>query len=132
MVELLVVISIIGILMALVVGIAGSVQGGAAEAQAKAQMADLMSEIEKYNSDEGGYPAGWSAFGSWYDARYPNTIYTLTEGGPNNPVDPWGQPYVYQPQPNNPFIYFIGSYGPNTRDDGGEVDDITNLNGALQ
>ena len=131
LVELLVVIAIIGVLMALMVGISGAVVGGAEESEAKAQMADLMNEIEKYNSDEGGYPATWAEFGTWYDSRYAGTAYTITEGEPEAPIDPWGNNYEYRFDTNKPFVFFIGSRGPNGANDDGGLDDITNRNGAL-
>jgi len=132
LVELLVVMAIIGILMALVTGISRAVQRGATDAQAKAQIADLMNEIEKYKADEGSYPGNWNDFRNWYVDRYPGTAYTITEGTPSNPIDPWGQPYEYDFTTDTPFVYFIGSFGPNAQDDQGEADDITNRNGALQ
>jgi general secretion pathway protein G len=140
LVELLVVMAIIGILMGLVIGIAGAVQRGAAEAQAKAQIADLMNEIEKFKADIGSYPENWTEFGKWYEGddspefpgRYKDTAYTITEGTPSNPIDPWGKAYDYVYRSQTPFVYFIGSWGPNAQDDNGEIDDITNRNGALQ
>lgn len=153
LVELLVVMAIIGILMSLVIGIAGAVNRGAAESQAKAQIADLMNEIEKYKSDRGTYPSGasqqerWNNFRDWYLDRYPGTAYTITEGtlraGTNfQPLDPWGQEYRYEYNASTPFVYLIGSLGPDARfgnDDNpnnedhlGKGDDITNRNGALQ
>jgi general secretion pathway protein G len=129
LVELLAVVTIIGILMGIVVGIAGAVQGGAAEAKAKAEIADLMNELEKYNADKGGYPVDWSEFNTWYRDKYPNTAYTITEGSSSDPRDPWGARYDYERL--TPFAYRIGSFGPNGQNNNGEVDDITNLNGAL-
>ena len=135
LVELLVVVAVIAILMSLVLGVARSVQGGAEEAQAKAELADLMNEIEKYNADEGGYPGDWNDFRDWYLERYPGTAYTITAGtmesGTNfEPEDPWGQEYVYDLD-NPPYVYFIASFGPNTTDDDGGGDDITNRNGSV-
>jgi prepilin-type N-terminal cleavage/methylation domain-containing protein len=129
LVDLLAVMAVISILLAIVIGVAGAVQGGALEAKAKAEIADLMNELEKYNADEGEYPENWSDFDTWYRNRYPNTAYTLTEGSPSNPVDPWGRDYDYELR--TPFAYRIGSFGPNGQDNNGDVDDITNLNGAL-
>jgi general secretion pathway protein G len=132
LVEILVVVAIIGILMGLVTGISGAVQQGAAEAKAKAEIADLMNEIEKYKVDKGSYPDNWSDFGSWYtNEKYSGTAYTITEGEPDAPIDPWGSEYLYDFDSDRPFVYFIGSSGPNGTDDNGDVDDITNRNGAL-
>lgn len=131
LVELLVVMAIIGILMGLVIGISGAVQQGAAEAKAKAEIADLMNEIEKYKVEKGSYPDDWDEFANWYSQKYEGTAYTITEGGPDAPIDPWGREYRYDFDASRPFVYFIGSRGPNGRDDSGDEDDITNRNGAL-
>ncbi|MDV7402478.1 prepilin-type N-terminal cleavage/methylation domain-containing protein, partial [Arthrospira platensis SPKY1] len=56
LIELLVVIAIIVILMGLVVGIAGSSQRGAAEAKTKAQIGQIVLELEKFRGDMGRYP----------------------------------------------------------------------------
>ena len=132
LVEMLVVMAIIAILMSLVLGIFGAAGQGALESKAKAEIADLMNEIEKYNADEGSYPADWAAFNTWYTARYPGTAYTISDGDPSDPIDPWGSSYVYTYNSSVPFVYFIGSLGPNLTNDNGDVDDITNRNGALQ
>lgn len=154
LVELLVVMTIIGLLMGLVIGIAGAVNRGAAESQAKAQIADLMNEIEKFKSENGVYPDDWNDFGQWYDDKYQiveggetiDMAYTITEGTPSDPLDPWGQDYIYDfpyatDPAQSPFVYLIGSKGPDARwgsqDDPnnqtsfGLGDDITNRNGAL-
>ncbi|GEM_PF-381872 len=155
LVELLVVMAIIAILMGLVIGIAGAVQSGGAEAKAKAQIADLMLEVEKYQGDKGGYPPSRGvsgtptfseAFFTWYeDEKYVGTQFQTTEVAESSnqryPVDPWGNPYVYDWNSSNPLVYAIGSKGPDGRwgSDGdpndtssfGRGDDITNRNGAL-
>lgn len=141
LIELLVVMAIIAILMGLVIGVSGAVTRKAAEARARAEISDLMQEIEIYKSDKGSYPAGsdLSAFMQWYtNEKYVGTLYTLTElDGSKLPIDPWGNKYLYGYNPSNPFVYLIGSYGPDGKKGGngsstfGENDDITNRNGAL-
>ncbi len=138
LIELLVVMAIIAILMGIVIGIAGGVTSGAAEAKAKAQMADMMTELEKYRGDEGQFPADWNEFRDWYVEKYPDTAYTITEGSPQNPIDPWGAGYKYEYNAvTSPFVYLLGTKGPDGRDGSpptnqfGKGDDITNRNGAL-
>lgn len=135
LVELLVVMAIIAILMGIVLGIAGGVQSGAAEAKARAEIADLQLELEKYKEDKGVYPPeedtpegdnslGTTFFG-WYETRYPGTAYTTTEKLGNHPVDPWGRTYFYEYNPSvSPFVYLLGSRGQDGKE--GTADDITN------
>ena len=136
LIELLVVMAIIGILMGIILGVSGAIQRKAAEAKARAEIADLMNEIEIYKSEKGSYPADWAEFGTWYTGeKYVGTKYTLTEGTPSDPVDPWGVDYMYGEV--REFTYLIGSKGPDGRNGGngstvfGDGDDITNRNGEL-
>jgi len=127
LIELLVVMAIIGILMSVVMGISGAVTQGAAEGKARAELADLQMELEKYRDEKGGYPETLSDLITWYHERYPNTKYTLTDTRDETiPVDPWGRDYLYER--NSQFVYFIGSDGPK---DDLEEDNITNRNGRL-
>ncbi len=141
LIELLVVMAIIAILMGITIGVAGAVQRGAAEAKAKAQLQDLILELEKYNGDEGRYPANLSTLISWYeDTKYQGTTYNTTEvsgtGDSRKPLDPWGREIVYEHTPGA-MVFLIGSKGPdgipgNKNDPTfGRGDDITNRNGAL-
>jgi prepilin-type N-terminal cleavage/methylation domain-containing protein len=133
LIELLVVMAIIAILMGIViVGLVVYVE------QSQAQMADMMTELEKYRGDEGQFPADWNEFRDWYVEKYPDTAYTITEGSPQNPIDPWGAGYKYEYNAvTSPFVYLLGTKGPDGRDGSpptnqfGKGDDITNRNGAL-
>lgn len=159
LVELLVVMAIIAILISITLGVAGAVGSEGAETQAKGEIAHLQQEIELYRADRGALPpsrsvSGTSTLGAefyeWFEEKYgdgdgsfdpDDRIYdgttTGTSGGFLYPVDPWGQPYVYIVNANNPFIYFIGSKGPNRRFGTGESgsvfgdgDDITTRKGS--
>lgn len=117
LVEMLVVMAIIMVLMGLVIGIAGASQRKAAESKAKAEMAMLVQEFEKYRGDRGGYPGAFSDFFDWYDDRYAGIPYDLTDsqgtGNSRVPVDPWGNAYrILAP---NPLIRIIESRGPDGR-----------------
>jgi len=145
LIELLVVMAIIATLMGLVIGVSGAIQRKTAIARARAELADLMNEIEIYKSDNGSYPLNWDEFGSWYfTEKYSGTAYTTTDfssttdllsGNPFEPLDPWGGEIRYQK--NSEFLYLIGSKGPDTSNGGngsnsfGDGDDITNRNGSL-
>lgn len=133
LVELMVVMAIIATLMGLVIGVSGSVQRNAANAKARAEISDLMNELEIYKSDKGTYPNDWAQFGNWYtNEKYAGTEYTTTDGTATAPVDPWGERYMYEFNPStSEFVYLIGSFGPDNVNNNGDGDDITNRNGAL-
>jgi general secretion pathway protein G len=147
LIEILVVLAIIAILVSLVIGIAGGVQRGAAESKAKAEIASLMTELEKYKEDKGTYPSNLTTdFIPWYTNTYYNAIYNLTDfkssGSNKTPIDPWGKDYYYNfNASNNPNVYQIGSRGadgrlgsqpdPDSAANFGKGDDITNRNGSL-
>jgi prepilin-type N-terminal cleavage/methylation domain-containing protein len=166
LIELLVVMAIIAILMGLVVGVSGAVMRKSAVSRAWAEMSDLMNEIELYRADVGAYPSSYRSgdnhvagnrdimvlrkekdptnplkpgFRDWYEAKYPNTVFTTmaisSKNGHEYFVDPWGSPLIYKDVKE--FVYLIGSYGPNGSSgisgskQFGKGDDITNRNGAL-
>ena len=132
LIELLVVMAVIAVLMSLVIGLSGTANEAALLARAKTELAELILEIEDYKESEGEYPANWAAFNTWYTATYSGTAWTITDGDPSDPIDPWGNTYQYNEDAANDFLFLIGSLGPNGVSDSGEGDDITNRNGALQ
>jgi general secretion pathway protein G len=139
LIELLVVMAIIAILMAITLGIAGAVNRGAAESKARAQIADLTLEIEKYRADKGIFPTDLKVLVTWYeDEKYKGTKYLTTDlkgVKPNAvPVDPWGNDFFYKRI--NDFVFRLGSKGadgrlgnkdlPNNDSSFGKGDDISN------
>ncbi|MGA0334381.1 MAG: type II secretion system protein GspG [Kiritimatiellia bacterium] len=128
LVELLVVMAVIAILMGIVIGVSGSIQRKAAEAKARAEIADLMNELEVYKSDMGTYPSSLGDLVNWYQTEKYKVDFDLTDLNGTTPVDPWGNPYEYPASGVKEFTYFIGSKGP---DKNLAADDITNRNGAL-
>jgi general secretion pathway protein G len=112
LVEMLVVITIIGLIMALV---GPRVLGYLSESKVKAtkiQIESLSSALDLYYLDNGRYPSSSEGLpalvqrpanaGSW------NGPYLKTG---TVPTDPWGRPYVYR-SPGNHAPYEIASYGP--------------------
>ncbi|WFB34577.1 prepilin-type N-terminal cleavage/methylation domain-containing protein [Kiritimatiellota bacterium B12222] len=88
-------------------------------------------------------------FMDWYEEKYPDTRFDLFDLGTKTVdgvdieyfKDVWGKPIIYEYDPDeSPFVYLIGSTGPDggygkgyktKRTVFGEVDDLTNRNGAL-
>jgi general secretion pathway protein G len=124
LVEILLVVTIIGILAALVIP---KIAGKSDEARRKAAFSDVNGGIKTalgiYEVDTGRYPAslndltvqpadvkGWK--GPYLEAS-------------QIPVDPWGHPYVYvYPGRKNPSGYDLYSMGADGQD--GTADDIGN------
>lgn len=136
LVEILVVLAIIGILMTLVLGLFSVAGNKSTTTQARAEIAGLMNEFDLFFEENNRYPDDLNEFSSWYTSRHSGTVWAVTQDGDAaEPLDPWGEPYVYDQGPT-PFVYEIGSKGPDGQNgDGGgtfgEGDDITNRNGAL-
>lgn len=130
LVEILLVVTIIGILAALVIP---RITGRTEEARIKAATSDIHGGIKSalgmYEVDTGSYPKslqdliqqpgdvrGWK--GPYLDQQTP-------------PVDPWGHPYVYvYPGRHNPSGYDLYSTGPSGQDGG--PDNIGNWQAANQ
>jgi len=131
LIELLAVITIIGILAGLTLGAAGAVRRHGATSTAKAEVAALQAACDRYFADNSAYPIGTASpttvtapagatnlfcdlFGTNQYNRAPSTkryfepkpamVYTnLT---PNYFVDPWGYAYGYNSDGTNaPLIW---------------------------
>jgi prepilin-type N-terminal cleavage/methylation domain-containing protein len=131
LVELLAVITIIGILAGLTLGAAGAVRRHGASSTAKAEVAALQAACDRYYADYNLYPSNTSAAPSAvnptnYTAAgqalftnlfgrlaYTNTnviskcyfepkpAMVYTNGSPNYFIDPWGYPYGYNSDGTN-------------------------------
>ncbi len=112
LVEMLVVITIIGLIMALV---GPRVLGYLGESKVKAariQIESFSSALDLFYLDNGRYPSSSEGLpalvqrpansGSW------NGPYLKTA---TVPADPWGRPYIYR-SPGTHAPYEIASYGP--------------------
>lgn len=112
LVEMLVVITIIGLIMALVGPRVLNYLGESKVKAARIQIESLSSALDLYYLDNGRYPSseeGLSALvrrpansASW------NGPYLKTAAVP---ADPWGRPYLYR-SPAEHAPYEIASYGP--------------------
>ncbi len=112
LVEMLVVITIIGLIMALVGPRVLNYLGESKVKAARIQIESLSSALDLYYLDNGRYPSSSEGLpalvqrpanaGAW------NGPYLKTASVPN---DPWGKPYVYR-SPADHAPYEISSYGP--------------------
>ena len=131
LIELLAVITIIGILAGLTLGAAGAVRRHGATSTAKAEVAALQAACDRYYADNGAYPIGTASpttvtapagatvlftnlLGSTTlsaaptSKRYfePKPAMVYTNGTPNYFIDSWGYPYGYNSDGTNaPLIW---------------------------
>ena len=121
LVEMLVVITIIGLVMALVGPRVLSYLGESKVKTAKIQIESFEAALDLYYLDNGAYPSGSEGLKALVErpASAPawNGPYLRIGTVPN---DPWGHPYVYK-APGDHAPYEIDSYGA------GGVGDSTNL-----
>ena len=117
LIELLIVIVILGLLLSLVAPTMFSKVGSAQKKTAMAQMQMLSTALDTYRLDVGGFPENLAELRSgkapgWDGPYLPREL----------PMDPWGNPYVYTLQTDNPTQpYLLMSYGKDGRQ-GGEED----------
>lgn len=125
LVEILVVITIIGLIMALVGPRVINYLGEAKVKAAKIQIESFSSALDLYYLDAGRYPS--SSEGLAALAQRPGGSNTwngpYVKGG-FVPNDPWGKPYVYR-SPGEHGAYDILSYGSDGQEGGtGTASDI--------
>lgn len=124
LVEILLVVTIIGILAALVIP---KIAGRSEQARQTAAYTDIhggiKSALDQFNVDTGMYPK------SLQDLIAPPSNAKNWHGPylDKLPVDPWGNPYIYYyPGKHNPNSYDLLSTGPDGKE--GTPDDIVNWN----
>jgi general secretion pathway protein G len=121
LVEMLLVITIIGILAALVIPKMVGRSEQARQAAAHADLSSIKTALDAFEVDNGGYPR------SLQDLLQPPSNAKNWHGPylDNLPQDPWGNPYVYTfPGRHNPNSYDLMSVGPDGK--AGTDDDIGN------
>ena len=155
LIEILAVMVIIMIIAGLFVGVSGPASQSAKKRKAEVMISALEVAIGMYKADTGAYPPNTG--NTWIiDDLKDNSTSVVGWGGPymefkredyqgKNPaskiiVDPWGQPYNYDPKtitpphdpPHNTNSFDLWSDGPDTRNGMGDTttpdgkDDITN------
>ena len=124
LVEMLLVITIIGILAALVVPKMMGRSEQARQTAARADIAGVKTALDAYEVDNGYYPKSRNSLGDLI--QQPSDAKNWR--GPyldKVPVDPWGNAYVYEyPGKHNPSSYDLYSVGPDGKP--GTDDDIGN------
>ena len=151
LVELLAVITIIGILAALVLGVTSYAYKKAKVSRAKAEITAMDSLLESFKNNNGYYPQRPNGD----DTMSSTNIYAALAGGSKiymnsrpdqirvwdpygtitNIVDPFGIPYRYLcPGTNNPTGFDIWSYGPDRTNgiNGGVNNDLDNISNWQQ
>lgn len=126
LVELLLVLVILGVLAAIVVPKFSGRTEQARETAAVSQISTFGTALDAFEVDNGYYPKGKNGLVDLVQPpqNAPNWRGPYLKGN-DIPVDPWGNPYVYEcPGRNNPTSYDIMSMGADGRE-GGD-DDITN------
>jgi general secretion pathway protein G len=125
LVEMLLVVTIIGILAALVIP---KIMGRSEQARNTAANADInggiKSALDAYEVDNGFYPKGKNGLGDLVQQPRDSKNWR----GPyldKLPTDPWGNAYIYEyPGKHNASSYDLYSMGPDGK--GGTEDDIGN------
>ena len=111
LVEMLVVITIIGLIMALVGPRVLGYLGESKVKTAKIQIESLSAALDLYYLDNSRYPSQNEGLAALVQkppsAAYWNGPYLKTAAVP---ADPWGHPYVYK-MPGDHAAYEIASYG---------------------
>jgi general secretion pathway protein G len=133
LVEILVVITIIGLIMAIVGPRVLNYLGESKVKAAKIQIESFSSALDLYYLDMGRYPA--SNDGLVALVRRPGNVQEWNgpylKGGAV-PNDPWGHPYVYR-APVERAPYEIVSYGADGQEGGtGTAADISSLSATAQ
>ena len=132
LVELLLVLTILGILAAIVVPKFTGRTEQARITAAHSQIATFSTALDAFEIDNGYYPKGRSGLQELVvqprDTRSWKGPY-LSKG--EIPLDPWGHPYIYEsPGKRNTSGYDLMSMGPDGRE--GNDDDITNWQSATR
>jgi general secretion pathway protein G len=134
LVELLAVITIIGILAAMVLGIASYAQRRTANSRAAAEIAEMSRALEAYRLDVGTYPPSNASSNSTpvynviTDPKYSGSFSSKNFSG-STILDPFGNQYRYlSPGVNNKVTFDLWSFGADGRSSTAaqQVDDITN------
>jgi general secretion pathway protein G len=123
LVEMLLVVTILGILAAIVLPKVVGTGDRARIQAAKTQINAFKTSLDMFEVDNGHYPRGKNGLDDL--VRQPKDANNWHQYMDNIPVDPWGGKYIYEfPGRHNPNGFDLMSMGPDQRS--GTEDDITN------
>lgn len=127
LVEILVTTAIIGILIGIVMGIAGIASKKSDENKARAEMQKISNAIEEYKINYGGYPTYSGALDAT-DNTAQQIRKALTNDMPNRVLDlkftdPWGRGFLYESTTRH--TYTLYSEGPNKGTNVDNLDSVT-------
>jgi general secretion pathway protein G len=128
LIELLLVLVILAVLAAVVVPRFTNRSKEARITAAKSDIANISLALDMFETDNGRFPSSDETLQAlqtqpqWaQDWKGP-----YLKDQPQIPKDPWGNPYVYRyPGTNNPTGYDLVSYGPDGREGGDDVSNLT-------
>lgn len=123
LVEIMIVVAIIGILMTMGVRYYTGYKGKANLMGAKVDLRDLQRSIGSFYDDIGQYPRaledlvsrpGWlpNDLQQKWGEGMPEKDKTYFAKSKKMKKDPWGNPYVYSPNPDGDNPYTLYSHGP--------------------
>jgi general secretion pathway protein G len=121
LIELLLVMAIIAILAGIILPKFVGRQEDAKKKAALAQVSNFRTCLDTFEVDNGRFPTAEEGLQAL--VTNPGNLPDWKQSMDKVPVDPWGHPYVYKPNPDGSG-YEIYSCGPNGQDEGGGGDDI--------
>jgi general secretion pathway protein G len=117
LIEVLVVLSIIGVLVSFVAPMVLDRPDQARRLKLAADFEVIASALGMYRLDQGEYPADQEGLQPLFDGDF---RYLASE-----PIDPWGSAYQYRKSASGEVI--IVSSGPNRVFEGGQGDDVSHI-----
>lgn len=123
LVELLVVLVVLGLLISIVVPRAIGYLSGARSDTARIQMETFVSALDLYRLDMRAYPAAEAGLHGLVAPPAGSTRWRGPYlGKPEVPLDPWGNPYIYQSPGPNGTPYRLLSRGADGQEGGKDED----------
>jgi general secretion pathway protein G len=129
LIEMLVVLTIIGLIMGLIGPRVLSYLSDARVKTARLQIESLSSSLDLFYLDAGRYPTSSEGLDALTQRPTDVTVWNgpYVKGG-HVPVDPWGHPYQYRSPVDHTPPYEIVSFGSDGREGGnGNAADISNV-----
>jgi len=121
LIEILTVVLIIAILLGLTFGLYPYIKRQIREKKAISQIQHIKTALEEYKISNGSYPTPTVFQAETFRASLPSGF---TFDGSENPLDPWGNPYVYSDAGGMSYTLFcLGNDGQN----GTEETDADNI-----